>query len=104
MSQQRKRIGRVITGDAAYLLRISQDLFFVKLDGKGDPLGVAIPSVAAHLSYEEADGLCQQVKRKGYNGAVVCDIWGRMMDIKALEVARLPQEQRMNDFWKAPTA
>jgi len=82
MTQVRKRAGRIIDGDAAFLLRINRDLFFVKFDGKGDPLGVAIPSVAAHFSYKEADALCQQIKTKGYNGPwsrIFGDAWQMLL-------------------------
>ncbi len=95
----RKRTGRTISGRAVFLLRINKEHFFVRLDNDGLPLGVAIPSVAAHMSYEEADVVCQQIKARGYMGAVVCDVMGRMVDVKALAAIANEDVERAQRFW-----
>jgi hypothetical protein len=99
MSTTRRRKGREIQGTAAFLLAVCKGNFFVKLNDRGEPLSVPIPSVAAHLSYEEADALCQQIKARGYNGAVVCDVYGRMVDAAMLAQIAGEDAERARKFW-----
>lgn len=94
-----KKNVQVIPDTDRFLVQLASGLYFLKTAGDGKPLGVRHLSVAAHLSYEQADGLCQQFRSMGYNGPVVVDIFGRMVDFDALAAERRAQDERIARFW-----
>jgi hypothetical protein len=51
------------------------------------------------MSYREADALCQHFRSMSYNGPVVVDIFGRMVDFEALAGERRAQDERIARFW-----
>jgi hypothetical protein len=94
-----RRPARVIEDTSIYLLQLSPGLFYFRTSGDGRPLGVAAPSVAEHMSYKDADRLCQQFRSLGYNGPVVTDIYGQLIDNDALESERRIQAEKSAKFW-----
>lgn len=96
---KKQRPGRVISSDEMYLLRIDPDHLYSRDNDDGRPLGTRYPSVAAHMSYAEADALCQRLRAQGYRSAFVSDIRGDAVSIAALEAARVQQEERAARFW-----
>jgi len=52
-----------------------------------------------HMSYVEADRLCQHFRSMGYNGPIVTDIYGRVIDGDALEAERRMQAERSQGIW-----
>jgi hypothetical protein len=99
MGSRRNRPVRVIEDTNRYLLQLSPGLYYLRAAGDLKPLGVRAPSVAAHLSYEEADRLCQHFRSMGYQGPVVVDIYGRVIDGDALEAERRTLAERSAKFW-----
>jgi len=90
---------RVIEDTGRYLLQLSPGLYYLRTAGDGKPLGVRAPSVAAHMSYADADTLCQRFRSMGYQGPVVTDIFGRIVDGDALAAERKAKAERAAKFW-----
>ena len=99
MRKTNQRLVRVIEDTNRYLLQLSPGLFYFRTAGDGKPLGVAAPSVATHMSYKDADALCVRFRSMGYNGPVVTDIYGRLIDNDALESERRIQAEKSAKFW-----
>lgn len=97
-TNQRRPV-RVIEDINMYLLQLSPGLYYLKTAGDGKPLGVRAPSIAHHMSYAEADAVCQRFRSMGYAGPVVVDIYGRLVDGDALEQERRIQDERSARFW-----
>ena len=88
-----------------FLARVDNTRFLVDFDGRY-VTSTDTPSNAAHLSYAEADGWCQRLRRRGFPQAVVTDIAGAVMtynQIKAVllattaEVGSLPTSREEVD-------
>ena len=90
---------RVIERGSRYLLQVADGMFYFRMSGEGRPLGVRAPSMAAHMSYAEADALCQKLRSEGYTGPVVTDIYGRVADVDTLAAERIAQAERVRRFW-----
>jgi hypothetical protein len=58
-----------------FLVRVDEAHFVVDLDGR-EVAGTDVPSCAKHLSYVEADRLCQALRKRRFK-AVVTDLTGR---------------------------
>jgi hypothetical protein len=84
---------RAIEDSNRYLLQLAPGLYYVKTAGDGKPLGVRAPSVAQHMSYRDADALCQRFRGIGYEGPIVVDIYGSVVDADALEAERRAQAE-----------
>jgi hypothetical protein len=97
-TNQRRPV-RVIEDANRYLLQLSPGLFYFRTAGDGKPLGVVAPSVATHMSYKDADTLCVKFRAMGYNGPIVTDIYGRLIDDDALEAERRIQAEKSAKFW-----
>jgi hypothetical protein len=69
-----------------FLARIDNARFFVDFDGRF-VVSTDTPSNAAHLSYAEADGWCQRLRRRGFPGAVVTDALGTVMTYTQIKAA-----------------
>jgi|GEM_PF-4051096 len=95
----KQRPVRVIEDSNCYLVRMDSRLFYLRTAGDGKPLCIGAPSAAAHLSYKEADQICTHFRSMGYEGPVVCDIYGQIVDNAALESERAEQAERSRKFW-----
>ena len=58
-----------------FLVRIGSR-FFQGWDARRRPLAIAAPSLALHMSYRDADQLCQFLKARRYDVGVT-DVYGR---------------------------
>jgi hypothetical protein len=70
-----------------FLARIDNTRFLVDFDGQY-VTSTDTPSNAAHLSYAEADGWCQRLRKRGFPQAVITDIFGNVMTYEAIKAAR----------------
>jgi hypothetical protein len=66
------------TAKEGFLSRVDNSRFLVDFDGRY-VTSTDTPSNAKHLSYAEADGWCQRLRRRGFPQAVVTDIAGNVM-------------------------
>jgi len=96
-TNQRRPV-RVIEDANMYLLQLAPGLFYFRTAGDGKPMDVAAPSVATHMSYKDADSLCVKFRAMGYNGPVVADIYGRLIDNEALGAERRIQAEKSAKF------
>ena len=74
-----------------YLVQLDEARNFFTRVRDGQPYGTAYPSRAAHLSYEAADSLCQQLRERGYRSADVVDRYGQPVtaaDLDGVKPAR----------------
>jgi hypothetical protein len=73
-----------------FIVRLDDRYFFQTFGADGDDVrGTTIPSESAHMTYVEADILCQNLKSKNY-GARVCDRYGRAATVKTLQLSDEP--------------
>lgn len=72
-----------------FLVRLDLEHFYIRTDGR-EIACTDVPSVAAHLSYTEADRLCQKLLRRGFPGAYVTDEIGRPVTLATLGILLPP--------------
>jgi len=96
-----RRPVRVIADSALYVVRLGQDpMFFTRFGGDGRPHAAQAPSFAWHGSYAEADAICVKIREVDSRYvAAVCDVYGRVIDYRALEAEREKQRAREAQFW-----
>jgi hypothetical protein len=66
------------TAKEEFLARVDNTRFLVDFDGMY-VTSTDTPSNAAHLSYAEADGWCQRLRKRGFPLAIVTDVLGNAM-------------------------
>lgn len=94
-----RRPVRVIEDNVRYIVRVEPGpTFFLKFDGEDKPRVVQVPSLAWHGSYAHGDEICTRLREKGYT-ATVSDIFGRIMNYRALEAEREIQRAKEAAFW-----
>jgi hypothetical protein len=71
---------------ADFLIRLGSTKFWTRNAGS-TPYGVAEPSRASHLTYEQADRVCRELRGQGYQ-AVVTNLWGQPVGLAELVEAR----------------
>jgi hypothetical protein len=97
-----RRPVRVIEDTARYLVRVGEvAMFFIRFDGSdGHPRVTSAPSAAWHGSYAEADEICVKIREKDSRFiTAVTDIYGRVIDYRALEAERETRRAREASFW-----
>jgi hypothetical protein len=70
-----------------FLIRVG-DEFFCGFDKKSRPMTVPLPSVATHLSYAQADIICQQLREyfdEKFVSPCVTDRLGRYADLEVIQ-------------------
>jgi hypothetical protein len=74
--------GYTLEGDCMaakeFLARVDNTRFLVDFDGRY-VTSTDTPSNAKHLSYADADGWCQRLRRRGFPLAIVTDVLGTAM-------------------------
>jgi hypothetical protein len=79
--------------ETAFIVQIKSGSFFAGLEGDDPSSHVKTtdyPSQAVHLRYKMADDLCGFLISRGHD-AVVCNIYGRPMNVKLLAARKLHQ-------------
>jgi hypothetical protein len=70
-----------------FITQVDNGRFLVAFDGNQATV-TDTPSQAAHMTYSLADSATQRLRKRGFRQAVVCDVTGNPMTIKAIrEVA-----------------
>jgi hypothetical protein len=82
-----------------FLARIDNTRFFVDFDGAYVE-STDTPSNSAHLTYSQADGWCQRLRKRGFPHAVVTDVFGTVMTYDALKAARQAAREVVEDLPK----
>lgn len=72
--------------DHAFLVQVTPGNFVVDLDGRTIST-TSVPSAALHLSYERADMLVQDLRRRTYRQAIATDYLGLPVDAESLRAA-----------------
>lgn len=66
-----------------FLIRVGEQ-FFAGFNKNWLPLCVALPSLARHYDYQQADRLCQTLRQANYD-VYVCDSMGRPATIDVIQ-------------------
>jgi hypothetical protein len=79
-----------------FLVRVNNTYFLQSSDGR-EILVTDTPSHALHLSYRDADGWCQRLRRRRYPQAIITDIAGNVMTYEAIKLALASQAEQVQD-------
>jgi hypothetical protein len=72
--------------EEAYLCRVNSGNFVVEISGR-TLTTTSIPSAARHMDYESADKMTQDLRRRTFREAVVCDFLGTPVSADAIRTA-----------------
>ena len=72
------------TAKEEFLARVDNTRFLVDFDGRY-VTSTDTPSNAKHLSYADADGWCQRLRKRGFPLAIVTDVLGSPMTYEAIK-------------------
>ena len=73
-----------------FLIQLDAERNFYTKTVDGQVYGTPYPSSAAHMNYQAADVLCQQLRKQGYRAAVVVNQFGQPVTATDLDSAKQP--------------
>jgi hypothetical protein len=92
-----------MNADQKFLVRVNNTQFFVEVDGQ-DISVTDTPSYATHMSYAQADQVCQRLQRR-YRMCVVTNFFGKAMTFDEIhsELRLIAEEQAAHERAALPT-
>jgi hypothetical protein len=83
---------------ASYIVQVRRRVFFTVLR-EGDICDTPYPSEATHMTYDVADAVCQKIRSRGNDEAIVCDHRGAPVIASDLEKAQPISEFKVKQFY-----